>query len=68
MFFLKQPTIVGADDSVSLSIRFLSVLSKRSYTLRCELRREEPQNAADVLPFHQRLESLRRSIENATSQ
>ncbi|MDI7864496.1 hypothetical protein MRS76_21405 [Rhizobiaceae bacterium n13] len=67
MFFLKQPTIAGGDDSVSLSISLLNMVSRRSYTLKCELRRDQ-QKAVNALPFRERLESLRRSIENATRQ
>ncbi len=51
---------------LSLSLRLLSHRSGSSYTLRCELRREAPTNAV-VTNFDQRLQSLRKSIDNSVA-
>ena len=51
---------------LSMSLRLLSHHSGSSYTLRCELRRDAPMNAV-MTNFDQRLQSLRRSIDNSVA-
>ncbi|KRB61146.1 hypothetical protein ASE04_22510 [Rhizobium sp. Root708] len=54
------------DGLLSLSLRLLSDRSGSSYTLRCELRRDVPTYAVST-NFDQRLQSLRRSIDNSVA-
>lgn len=54
------------DGLLSLSLRLLSHRSGSSYTLRCELRRDVPTYAVST-NFDQRLQSLRRSIDNSVA-
>ena len=67
MFSFTNTHLSEKDGLLSLSVSLVNHLSRRSYTLRCELRRDEPIETIDAARFHERLHSLRRSIENSSS-
>lgn len=67
MFSFTNTHVSETDGLLSLSVSLVNHLSRRSYTLRCELRRCEPMETIEAARFDERLQSLRRSIENSFS-
>ncbi|MEZ2126906.1 MULTISPECIES: hypothetical protein [unclassified Sinorhizobium] len=67
MFSFTNTHLSEREGLLSLSIRLVNHVSRRSYTFRCELRRDEPTETVDVASFGKRLESLRKSIDNSFS-
>lgn len=67
MFSFTNTHLSEQDGLRSLSVSLVNHLSRRSYTLRCEIRRHEPIETIDTTAFDRRLESLRKSIDNAAS-
>ncbi|MEK1895082.1 MAG: hypothetical protein AAAB20_17730 [Rhizobium sp.] len=67
MFSFKNTHLSETNGLLSLSVSLVNHLSRRSYTLRCELRRDEPVETIDVARFDKRLRSLRTSIDNSFS-
>ncbi|CAN7650045.1 hypothetical protein [Rhizobium sp. LjRoot258] len=67
MFSFKNTHLSETNGLLSLSVSLVNHLSRRSYTLRCELRRDEPVKTIDVARFDKRLQSLRTSIDNSFS-
>jgi hypothetical protein len=67
MFSIMDTRLSEREGLLSLSVRLVNHMSRRSYTFRCELRRDEPTETVDVVSFGKRLESLRKSIDNSFS-
>jgi hypothetical protein len=67
MFSFTNTQLSERDGLLSLSVSLVNHVSRRSYTLRCELRRDEPEETIDAARFDKRLRSLRRSIDNSFS-
>ncbi|MBZ9791939.1 hypothetical protein K9B32_17715 [Rhizobium sp. 3T7] len=67
MFSFTNTQLSERDGLLSLSVSLVNHVSRRSYTLRCELRRDEPGQTIDAARFDERLQSLRRSIDNSFS-
>jgi hypothetical protein len=67
MFSFTNAHLSETDGLLSLSVSLVNHLSRRSYTLRCELRRDEPEETIGEAHFNKGLQSLRGSIENCLS-
>lgn len=56
------------DGLLSLSISLVNHMSGRSYTFRCQLRRDEPLETVDTVQFEKRRESLGKSMDGFLSR
>jgi hypothetical protein len=67
MFSFTNTHVSGTGGLLSMSVSLVNHLSRRSYTVRCELRRDEAAETIDAARFNERLQSLRKSIDKALS-
>jgi hypothetical protein len=66
MFTIRGGSISILKRSVSVHFRLLNVVSRQAYAVDCVIRPVAPSSEIDVELYGKRMESLRRTIEDAT--